>query len=184
MKKYFLLAFVLTILFPCFLTAAPGGAVSLDVQKSFKDAGLPVQSRRISPIDFTLPLLNTGSQKLSALKGKVVFLNFWATWCGPCRLEMPSMENLYSRFKDQGLEILAVNSGEGRNDVASFMKSNKLNFPAALDESGAISRQYGVQAIPTTFIIDREGEIISRVVGSLDWNNPKIIAAFEMLLKN
>jgi thiol-disulfide isomerase/thioredoxin len=163
---------------------AAAEAVPAPVVKAFADAGISVPGSKIDPIDFTLPLLNGTNQKLSDLKGKVVFLNFWATWCPPCRQEMPSMETLYQRFNSQGLEILAVDCQEEAGDVSVFMRRNRLNFPAALDKSGAVSGYYGIEAIPTTYIIDRSGKIILKVVGSLNWNNQKIIAAFETLLKS
>ena len=119
---------------------------------------------------------------LSDHLGKIVFLNFWATWCGPCRTEMPSMELLYDKYRDRGFEILAVNSGERADGVYSFMASNNFTFPALLDTDGAVSRSYGIQAIPTSYIIDRDGMIILRLTGSIDWNTPKIHAALELLL--
>jgi thiol-disulfide isomerase/thioredoxin len=184
MKKHII--FVALVGVAVFVKPVPGAAQSVpaSVVKAFADAGIPVPGNKIDPIDFTLPLLNGANQKLSDLKGKVVFLNFWATWCPPCRQEMPSMETLYQRFKGQGLEILAVDCQEESRDVSAFMRRNRLTFPAALDESGAVSGNYGIEAIPTTYIIDRSGKIILKVVGSLNWNNQKIIAAFETLLKS
>jgi cytochrome c-type biogenesis protein len=156
-------------------------AIPPGVAAAFSAAGLPLAREGLDPVDFTLPLLEGGNQTLSALKGQVVFLNFWATWCGPCRMEMPSMEAVYRRLKDQGFTILAVNLGEKAAQVSGFMKDNKLTFPVALDESGRTGGQYGAQAIPTTYILDRRGLIISRMVGALDWNEEKIIRAFETL---
>jgi thiol-disulfide isomerase/thioredoxin len=181
-KKYALLFLIAFGIMP---QAAHSDPVAAEVAKAFTDAGLPVLKDSVRPIDFTLPLLEGGAdQKLSALKGKVVFLNFWATWCGPCRTEMPSMETLYNRYKDRGLEILAVNCQEQQRDVAAFMKNNGLSFPAALDRSGEVSMRYGVRAIPATYIIGRDGKIISRITGSLLWDDPKIFAAFEILLNS
>jgi thiol-disulfide isomerase/thioredoxin len=149
---------------------------------AFQAAGLPFAAKGIAPVDCTLPLLDGTRQTLSALKGSVVFLNFWAAWCGPCRMEMPSMEQVYQRLKDRGFTILAVNSGESADAVSGFMQENTFTFPVALDETGTVSYQYAVQAIPATYIIDRRGLIVSRVVGAIDWNQPAIIAAFERLL--
>ncbi|MDR2435463.1 MAG: redoxin domain-containing protein [Treponema sp.] len=157
-------------------------AVPSEVIKAFNAAGLPVIAEGIDSLDFNLPLTNGTNLTLSELKGKAVFLNFWATWCGPCRMEMPSMEKVYQGLKDRGFEILAVNVGEQTKQVSDFMRENKLNFPAALDENGIIGSYYGVQAIPTTYILDRRGLIISRVVGAIDWDQPDIISAFEALL--
>ena len=160
-------------------SAAPSGTA-----KAFSEAGLRLLSTKVSPRNFSLSLLEGETKSLSSYKGKVVFLNFWATWCGPCRVEMPSMEALYKKFSDKGLEILAVNCGEDQAAVRSFMKNEKLSFPALLDLDGRVSQNYGIQAIPTTYLIDRDGMIILRLVGSIDWNTPKIHAALESLLSN
>ena len=169
-------------------TSAPASGY----EQAFADAGLRLLSQTVSIRDFSLPVVSSAvqttasrpgeTQTLSALKGKVIFLNFWATWCGPCREEMPSMEVLYNRFKDKGLEILAVNCEESQEDVTAFMKDYRLTFPALLDGDGRVNNSYGIQAIPTTFLIDRNGRIILRLVGSIDWDTEKIHAAIESLL--
>ena len=157
---------------------------SADLARAFNDAGTPLLRQTISARDFTLPLVSGAGEtlRLSDLRGKVVFLNFWATWCPPCRDEMPSMESLYRRFSDRGLEILAVNLRESEQEVAGFMRRYDLSFPAVLDLDGRIGTTYGVQAIPTTFLVDREGNIILRKIGSLDWDSPDIRRAMEQLL--
>jgi peroxiredoxin len=95
---------------------------------------------------------------------------------------MPSMEALYRRFREKGLEILAVNHRENKKTVDAFTEQFGLSFPITLDPSGRINGIYGVSAFPTTYIIDREGMILTRVVGSLDWNTPEIFSLFETLL--
>ena len=157
-------------------------AVPAELAKIFGDAGLRLLREKISSRDFSLSTTAGETLSLSHLKGKVVFLNFWATWCGPCRMEMPSMETLYSRFKNDGLEIVAVNCMETGQEVASFMKNNGFTFPAALDTDGKVNGEYGVQAIPTSYLMDRDGKIIMRLVGSIDWDTPQINAAFQSLL--
>jgi peroxiredoxin len=133
-------------------------------------------------IDFSASRLDGTQARLSALKGKVVFLNFWATWCPPCREEMPSMEALYQRFRGRDLELLAVDIQEDKGTVAAFMKEYGLTFPAALDSTGRISAEYGVRGIPATFIIDKEGGIIASVVGGRDWNTEAVFIALETLI--
>jgi peroxiredoxin len=155
-----------------------------DVQAAFTKAGIPMLRNLTPIINFTAPLLNGKNVSLRSLKGKVVFLNFWATWCPPCRQEMPSMEVLYQHFKDQGLEFLAVDIQEEKSDVAAFMEKYGLNFPTAIDASGDISSKYGIRSIPTTFIIDRQGIILAAAVGGRNWDTPEMFAAFETLLKN
>jgi DsbE subfamily thiol:disulfide oxidoreductase len=159
-------------------------AVISGTAKAFDDAGLRLLKERVSPRDFSLSLLEGETKSLSSYKGKVVFLNFWATWCGPCRIEMPSLEALYNKFSDKDLEILAVNCREDQAAVSSFLKNEGFTFPVLLDLNGRVSMNYGVQAIPTTFLIDRDGMIILRLVGSTDWDTAKIHAALESLLSN
>jgi peroxiredoxin len=154
------------------------------VRQAFSQAKIPLLKGRVSSKDFSLPLFEGGTRTLSALKGSVVFLNFWATWCPPCREEMPAMETLYRRLGEAGLEFLAVDMEEQRKEVEAFIREEDLTFPVALDESGQVSEVYGIRSIPTTFIIDRDGSIIAAVVGSRKWDDPKVIAAFESLLND
>ncbi|MDR2730428.1 MAG: TlpA family protein disulfide reductase [Treponema sp.] len=154
------------------------------VAKAFESAGIPVAAQGIDPVDFTLPLSGGTRITLSRLKGKVVFLNFWATWCGPCVSEMPSMEAVYQKLKNSGLEILAVNLGDSEREVSAFMKKYNLTFPAVLDERNITGNYYSIQAIPTTYIIDRRGLIIARLIGSTNWNTPEVISALETVLRD
>jgi peroxiredoxin len=154
------------------------------VTRAFARAGIPLLKKPVPFEDFSLPLIGGGKRTLSGLKGKVVFLNFWATWCPPCREEMPSMETLYRRLGEAGLEFLAVDIQENPNQVEAFIRENNLGFPVALDESGRISGIYGIRSIPATFIIDRDGLIISAAAGARKWDSPEVIAAFEALLNN
>jgi len=185
MKKRFFCGFAALFIL-CACSARAQDTVPQDMARVFADAGLSLLKQKVAPQDFALPLAVPGTigklQSLSQLKGKVVFLNFWATWCGPCRAEMPSMQVLYDSYREKGLEILAVNCGEKQDQVLSFLKSNKLSFPAALDADGKVSGVYGIQAIPTTYLIDRDGNIVARVMGSINWNTPKVRAALEKLL--
>ena len=153
-----------------------------DVIEVFSAAGLPVERAARRPEDFTLPLLDGTEQTLSGLREKVVFLNFWGTWCPPCRKEMPSMERLHQGLKDKGLVMIAVNGSESAEQVSGFMLENNLTFPVALDANGRVTIRYGVRAIPTTYIINRRGLIVSRMVGAIEWDSPEIIKAFEVLL--
>jgi len=170
-----------------FFVFSPGHAeaqVSPEAQRALRDANISVLSQRLDPRNFTLPLLSGGNAALSAYRGKVVILNFWATWCPPCRVEMPSMETLYQRFKNQGLEILAVDVGEDNVTVQRFVQSNGYTFPILLDRDNRVSSVYGIEAIPTTYIIDREGKIIGRIIGSIVWDAPRVITAIDALLKS
>jgi peroxiredoxin len=152
------------------------------VAAAFSRAGIPVLRKRVAAFDFSLPLLTGKTQSLNDLKGRVVLLNFWATWCPPCREEMFSMEALYQRLSRAGFELLAVDIQEPRDRVSSFAENNRLSFPVALDTAGRISGTYGVRGLPTTYIIDRDGMIVAASVGGRDWSAPGVIAALEALL--
>jgi thiol-disulfide isomerase/thioredoxin len=158
--------------------------IAPEIKTAFSKARIPASRLRAPIIDFSASRLDGTQVRLSALKGKVVFLNFWATWCPPCREEMPSMEALYQRFRDKDLEFLAVDIQEDKDAVAAFMKEYGLTFPAVLDSTGRISAEYGIRGIPTTFIIDREGGIIASAVGGRDWNTQAVAAALETLISH
>lgn len=120
--------------------------------------------------NFTLKDVLNKKTNLKSYRGKVVMLTFWATWCNPCRMEMPSMEKVYQQFKDKGFIILSVASGDNKEDVSSFMKEYNLTFPALLDYDYVVSDNYKVWAVPTTYFINAKGEIIGKAQGSRDWN--------------
>jgi thiol-disulfide isomerase/thioredoxin len=181
--RVFLVFALLAALVPD-LALAQVRPIPASVSAAFSRAGIQSAARRFQTYDFSLPLINGKLQSLSALKGRVVVLNFWATWCSPCRKEMPSLERLYNRFRGRGLEFLAVDIEENRGDVAVFVKDYGLNFPVVLDASGKISDIYGIRSIPTTFIIDRDGSIIAAAVGARDWDTPAMAAAFTALLND
>jgi len=152
--------------------------------QSLKEQGIGTAPRPLDPIEFELRDLQGKSVKLSSLKGKVVFLNFWATGCGPCRTEMPSMQRLYERFKDQGLEILAVDLQEDGDRVQSFVKELGLTFTVLLDTSGTVGAQYAARAIPTTYLLDRKGFVFARMVGSREWDTPEMLELVSRILKD
>ena len=158
--------------------------VSQEAERLLRNARIQVFDQKTDPRDFTLQLLSGTNATLSSYRGKVVILNFWATWCPPCRAEMPSMETLYQRYKDQGLEMLAVNLGENTSTVQQFIQRNGYTFPVLLDRERKSGSLYGIEAIPTTFILDRQGKIIGRIVGSIHWDTPQVFAAFEALLNS
>lgn len=119
--------------------------------------------------DFTLVDAAGRKASLKDFRGKVVFLNFWATWCESCREEMPSMERLYKEFKGRGLEIVAVNVKEKRQDALAFVKALKLSYPVLMDPEGEVGLLYGAFGLPATYLIDRKGVVLARMWGSADW---------------
>jgi thiol-disulfide isomerase/thioredoxin len=157
----------------------------------------PMKDRPQTP-DFTLPILVAEQvppnasfwQKLSRwwrngsgspsgekvslkdFRGKIVFLNFWATWCVPCKEEMPTMERLYQQYKDRGLVMLAVNLKDSRKDALAFVKELKLTYPILFDPEGEAGLLYGAWGLPTTYIIGPKGEGLARIWGPATWDSP------------
>jgi peroxiredoxin len=123
---------------------------------------------------FTLSDMQGKPVSLADYRGKVVVLNFWASWCPPCRAEMPSMERLYGTLKGNDFVLLAVNvEKNGRSAVAAFSQKIPMSFPVLLDSDQHVSGLYRVGGIPQTFIINKKGEIVQEVTGARDWNSPE-----------
>lgn len=137
---------------------------------SGKNVDIGIQEGSKAP-DFVLITLNGEEVKLSDFVGKKIILNFWATWCPPCKAEMPHMQKFYHEQKDSGVEILAVNltsSEKNEADIGEFIKSNELSFPVLLDQNGDIAQTYQAFTIPTSYVIDTNGIIRNKVVGPMD----------------
>ena len=124
--------------------------------------------------DFTLKDIYDRSFNLSSLRGKVVIINFWATWCPPCRAEMPSLNNLYKEFRNKGLEVIAISTDRSVQPVKDYLSKNHLDITVLIDTENRVSRQFKVFSIPTTFLIDRNGIIIERYLGEENWTSPEI----------
>ena len=135
---------------------------------------------------FKLTDLQGDSVSMADLRGKVVFLNIWATWCAPCREEMPSMEKLYERLHgDKDFVMLAVSQDtSSRDEVVAYVKKHGYHFDVLLDPKNAVAEAYNVSGVPETFIIDREGRIVAHHSGAFDWSQPAIRDALEELLKD
>ncbi len=134
--------------------------------------------------DFTLESLDGTTVSLDRLRGKVVFLNLWATWCGPCRDEMPSMETLFDEFRSRkDFVMLAVSQDtKGRAVVAPYVQKNGYHFQILLDPENKVGEAYDVSGVPETFIIDRTGRIVAHHMGAFDWSRPDVKEALEELL--
>ena len=134
--------------------------------------------------DFQLIDLEGNWQALPDYRGKVVLLNFWATWCGPCRVEMPSMERVYHDLKDEGFAILAISSDpQGSIVTRPFVASQGLTFPILHDSDYRVSGSYGVRTLPMSFLIDRNGTLTQRVFGARDWNSAEARELIRGLLR-
>ena len=121
---------------------------------------------------------------LAQLKGKVVLINFWATWCPPCRKELPSMERLWRQLKDQGLVVLGVNVGESADEVFAFSNGleTPLTFPLLLDEDSSVAQSWPVKGLPTTYLVDKRGRIAFGVIGGREFDSPAIVEQVRGLL--
>ncbi|UCB44943.1 MAG: TlpA family protein disulfide reductase [Spirochaetota bacterium] len=173
MKRTALLLLVIIILLP-FLSYA-------DDTDYFSAVGVI----RIDPLeapDFTLKSLDENDTSLSDFKGKVVFLNFWATWCGPCRAEVKDIDKLYETLKDEDFTVMAVDMQESKKSVTSFMSKYDVDFPVYLDKTGNVTSQYGVTFIPTTYIINPEGMVVGWAVGPRQWASMESINLMRSLM--
>ena len=158
-------------------TAAVGLAAVLGL------AALHRRTPSLAP-DFAVPDLTGQAVRLSGLRGKVVLVNLWTTWCPPCREEMPSMERLYQRLRDRGFVLLAISQDEGGKAVVEpFVRELGLTFPVLVDPEHQVGDRYEVWGYPESFIIDREGRVVERVIGPRDWTAPDQVAALERLLE-
>jgi cytochrome c biogenesis protein CcmG/thiol:disulfide interchange protein DsbE len=133
--------------------------------------------------DFALSTLQGQSVQLSALRGTVVFINVWATWCQPCVDEMPTIQRLYESLQARGLRVVTISVDTlGAQVVAPFMQKYHLTFPVLLDPQGAIERLYRTRGVPESFIVDKHGRLVEKVIGPRDWAHPQMLAMFERLL--
>jgi peroxiredoxin len=184
-KKSVLLFFIIfigTILF--FLEHFTEAPISIaDVQTEEKFGQKKSAVGYLAP-DFSLRNLKGNYQSLDSFSGQVVVLNFWATWCVPCRVEMPSFEKLYRRYRSEGVTVLAVTlDKKSEKNIKSFVEEYELSFPVLLDEEGKVERLYPSMTIPFTYVIDRKGRIVARVDGAKNWESSETFEAIEYLLK-
>ncbi len=162
----------------------PASAGARDARDVVKALGLvkPNPMQAAKPFEVETP--DKRSLRLSEFKGKVVFLNFWATWCKPCEEEMPSMQRLHERFKRLGLVVLAISEDTGgASQVAPYLKTHNLTFPVGLDPKSSVATLYGVWSVPSTFIIDKRGNRAYFANGPREWDGPQARTFFESLLQ-
>ena len=159
-------------------------APSEELDRLLRDMGVFEIPHTTQPIDIRLKDMNGNYVDLSDFRGKIVFLNFWTTWCPTCIVEMPSMEKLYRRFKDKDFEMVTINLQESASQVKIFFKKFKLSFTSLLDSTGEVGSWFAIRSIPTTFILDKEGRIIGKVLGPREWDSQKSISLFEHLIRN
>lgn len=147
-------------------------------------AGAVATEKSPAPNVSVVSLANGTPLKLSELKGKVVLLNFWATWCPPCREEIPSMMKLNGFMTGKPFQMVAVSIDEGgKKDIEAFFKETGFSLPVYLDESGASSKSYGITGVPESFIIDKKGVLVKKIIGGAAWDSPEVVAFIEGLMK-
>jgi len=159
-----------------------------DLQSSFAGDKKPVSPAEIEKLDrtkapdFTLKDLNGRTVPFAAFKGKVVLLNFWASWCPPCLAEMPSFKKLHSELKSRGLEVIAVSTDRSAGETKGYTDKKGFEFTILMDTDRTVSRQYKVFSLPTTFLIDKNGVIVEKFFGEYDWTDRDIRKQIEKLL--
>jgi len=153
--------------------------------------GVPELSHRLWPLeqatdapDFTLTDMDGKAHSLRDYRGNWVLINFWATWCPPCRKEMPSLEKLYQTYHDRSFRVLAVNQWEDVDHVFSYMGELGVfpSFPILFDPQSRVSEAYGVRGLPTSFLIDPQGRIAYRAVGGREFDHPEVVRLIDGLL--
>ena len=173
-----------------FLVASAGCEAGSDEPSSQASAEASPVLERVGPRvgttapNFQLWDLNGNPISLAEYRGRVVLVNFWATWCGPCRVEMPAMERLYREFNRKDFEILAVSTDpQGVAVTRPFKESLGLSFPILHDSDFRVGVAYGARTLPITFLVDRQGMIRHRIFGARDWESPEARQLIQILLK-
>ena len=154
-----------------------------DIIELIKKLGGSISKKPIKMIDAKIMSINGKTSKLSDYKNKIILLNLWATWCPPCRAEMPSMQKLYNNFKNKNFTIIAVSQGENLSIVKKYTNDNNYNFPIYIDNNNEVARSYNTGSIPTTYLIDKNGYLIARFIGGRDWYSKEAINLINELLK-
>jgi len=180
----------LLLLMPAALGLAGLGFLQLDLfaetenrelELLFKEMGVVEIPPAADPVEIQLKDQNGRMTSLSEFRGKIVFINFWTTWCLACVIEMPSMEKLHQKFKDKDFVMMGINLQESDATVLKFFKEYKLTFTTLLDSTGDVGTVFRIRGIPTTFILDKNGIIIGKAMGPREWDSRDSFALFEYL---
>jgi len=134
----------------------------------------PLKNKPLAP-NLQLPDMDGKTHKLSDYKGQAVIINFWATWCPPCREELPSMNRAWAKIKSQGIAMIAVNVGEDEDTIFTFTGDYPIDFTILLDQSGEEISRWPIKGLPTTFVIDPQGRIVYRAIGGREWDSEELL---------
>ncbi len=143
----------------------------------------PLDNRPAAP-DFSLPDMDGTVHRLSDYRGRVVVVNFWATWCPPCREEMPSMQRAWKWMQKEGMVLLAINVGESEDQVFAFSGDYEVEFPLLLDKDSAVLNRWPARGLPTTYVVDPEGRLAFRAIGGREWDDPALLLPMRALKGN
>ncbi len=150
-------------------------------------ASIPPALSKVSPSfiapDTELVDMDGKKHKMSDYRGKPVIVNFWATWCPPCRAELPSMNRAWAKVKDEGIQMLAVNMGESEDTIFPFTGEYPIDFTILLDSNGSYALEWKVQGLPTTYVVDAEGNVVYQAVGGREWDDDSILDMVRGLKK-
>ena len=163
---------------------ATAGSQHPELDRLFRNIGILKIPHVTRPVEIQLKDVFGNTVSISDFRGKVVFLNFWATWCPTCVIEMPSMEKLHRKLKDKDFVMVAINLRESAAQVKSVFEKLELSFTVLLDSSGEVGTGFAVNALPTTFVLDKEGRIIGKALGPREWDSRASTALFEYLIDN
>jgi peroxiredoxin len=156
---------------------------SKEIDRLFKKVGILALPNKTPPVEFVLPDPKGRITSISEFRRKIVFLNFWTTWCYACIIEMPAMEKLHKRFRDRDFVMIAINLQEPAERVKQFFNDHKLTFTTLLDIKGLVGAEFGIRSIPSTFILDKEGRIIGKALGPREWDGDQAMALFDYLVE-
>ncbi len=161
---------------------SPSAGATIDAL--MQELGFQLPRRAVQAVGFDLQDLAGTTHSLDSYRGSVVFLNFWATWCAPCRIEMPAMQALHERLADTAeFAMIAVNLQEDAARVRGFADELELSFRILLDSSGEIAATYGARTLPMSYIIDKDGSILARIIGTRSWDEPEFEQLFRTLAR-
>jgi peroxiredoxin len=143
--------------------------------------GLTKMAAQPQAPDFALPDLDGQQHRLSDYHGQVLIINFWATWCPPCRAEMPSMQRAWEKLQQEDIVMLGIDVGEDEETIFVFTANYPVEFPLLMDRDSKVIEEWPVRGLPTTFVVDPEGRIVYRAIGGRKWDDPELMAAIRAL---